>query len=80
MNIHPTHNFRFFDKNNPEHLKEKAEIEEKAKTSDFWAKVLEVWTVRDVEKRETAEKNNLNYKVFWRTDLSDFYEWLEQYK
>lgn len=31
----------------------------------------------DVEKRETARKNNLNYVVFWDNDLKDFETWVE---
>lgn len=42
-----------------------------------YAKSLDVWTCRDVEKRETARENNLNYVVFWDTDLKDFEEWVD---
>lgn len=34
------------------------------------------WMYRDVEKREMARKNNLNYVVFWNNDLKDFKEWV----
>lgn len=42
----------------------------------FYDVAIDVWTVRDVKKRQTAIKNNLNYVVFWKNDLSDFIEWL----
>ena len=44
--------------------------------SKFYQVAIDVWTVRDVNKRLTALKNNLNYVVFWCTDLSDFKAWL----
>lgn len=42
----------------------------------FYEVAIDVWTVRDVKKRQTAIDNNLNYVVFWKNDLSDFKEWL----
>lgn len=36
----------------------------------------QTFSVRDVIKRNTARDNNLNYIVFWKTDLSDFNEWI----
>lgn len=37
------------------------------------------WTVIDPLKRQTAEKNGLNYFVFWDNDLTDFHTWLQNY-
>lgn len=45
--------------------------------SRFYSVAIDVWTVRDVKKRQTAIDNHLNYVVFWKTDLSDFKCWLE---
>lgn len=42
----------------------------------FYEVAIDVWTVRDVKKRKIAIKNNLNYVVFWKNDLSDFKQWL----
>ena len=33
----------------------------KSKNTEFYNNAVIVWTVRDVLKRETAKKNNLNY-------------------
>lgn len=44
---------------------------------EFYEVAIDVWTVRDVKKRNTAIENNLNYVVFWKNDLSDFMNWLE---
>ena len=38
---------------------------------------LVTWMYSDVEKRETARKNNLNYVVFWDNDLKDFETWVD---
>lgn len=42
----------------------------------FYKVAIDVWTVRDVKKRQVAIDNHLNYVVFWKNDLSDFKEWL----
>lgn len=44
--------------------------------SRFYEVAIDVWTVRDVKKRQTAIDNRLNYVVFWKTDLSDFKHWI----
>lgn len=38
---------------------------EKSKTCPQYVSAIETWTDRDVKKREIAEKNHLNYLVFW---------------
>ena len=38
---------------------------EKSKTSQYYKNAIETWTIRDVNKRETAKKNNLNYIELW---------------
>lgn len=54
-----THNFRPFNKNNKNDIEEANILLLKYK--DAW----ETWTIRDVKKRETAKKNNLNYIELW---------------
>ena len=46
----------------------------------FYKVAIDVWTVRDIKKRNTAIANNLNYLTFWNNDLSDFHVWLTEYK
>ncbi|MBO5435604.1 hypothetical protein J6A31_07410 [bacterium] len=43
----------------------------------FYEAAIDVWTVRDVQKHQTAINNGLNYVVFWKNDLSDFKQWLK---
>lgn len=42
----------------------------------FYSIAIDVWTRRDVKKRQTAIDNNLNYVVFWKNNLSDFIDWI----
>lgn len=44
----------------------------------FYQSAIDVWTKRDVLKRETAKNNHLKYMVFWNQDLSDFYQWVKK--
>ena len=61
---------------NKENDKEKLELwKEKAKTSKYYQNAINTWTIRDVNKRETAKKNNLNYLEFF--SYKDFLEWFE---
>lgn len=61
------------------HAEEDADIckKWKAKTRDskYYANALEVFTKRDVEKRETARVNNLNYVTLWDSDGMDADLW-----
>ena len=45
--------------------------------STYYLAAIQTWTIRDVKKRQTAIENNLNYVVFWKSDLSDFKQWFE---
>ena len=57
--------------------KEKAkEINSKGKPKDSYKGAIAVWTVRDPLKRETAKKNNLNWKEFFTEEAA--YAWLNQ--
>ena len=78
LNCHWTHGHHWFDETNVDDIARLNEWLEKAKSrgSKYYHLAIEVWTKRDVLKRETAIKNNLNYVVFWNKDLSDAREWL----
>lgn len=67
------HNFRPFDKTNPEHLQEieyfkkrseELKLESNKKTNQY-DNIIYDWTIRDVNKREIAKANNLNYIELW---------------
>lgn len=76
LNIHWTHGEHFFDKENEEDLTTLKKWQDKAKDSKFYENAIKVWTKKDVEKRNKAIENKLNYLVFWENDLSDFYKWV----
>ena len=59
INAHWTHGRHPFDSTNKDDL---LVLEQwKKKNTEFYNTAVMVWTVRDVLKRETAKKNNLNY-------------------
>jgi hypothetical protein len=53
-------------------------IEEWKSKSKFYKNSAETFAVRDVNKRMTAKENQLNYIVFWKTDLSDVQLWIDK--
>lgn len=67
--------------------KDLADVEELAKRSDKikantgrtktrYDEEINTWTIRDVKKRETARKNNLNFIEFW--NLTEVDDWLNK--
>lgn len=71
LNYHPTHGLHPFDKNNENDIKLLEKLKE---NSTPWNNaVIDVWTIRDVKKLNTAIINNLNYKVLYPgEDYNDF--------
>lgn len=70
-----THGMCWFDKNNTEHLDILSDWQEKALDSEYYDNAVNVWTNRDVVKRQTAYDNHLNYVVFWDNKLRDVELW-----
>lgn len=71
------HGGHWFDAKNPDDmdkLEQWKRLVEQGKR--FYMAAIDVWTVRDVKKREVAQANGLNYLVFWDNDLTDFLNWL----
>lgn len=77
LNFFVTHGGHFFNPDFSEDLETVSFWREKALKSKFYENMVHVWTVSDVLKRETSRKFGLNYLTFWKSDLSDFYEWLD---
>lgn len=78
LNASWLHNDKWFDNQDADCIKQlNFWNQELAKGKKFYQAAIETWTIRDVAKRKIALKNNLNYVVFWKNDLSDFYCWLE---
>lgn len=75
-NFHWTHGGRFFDKRNKEDVKLLARWQDKAKTSKFYEKAIETWTIRDALKLETAIKSNLNYIAWFNEEQAN--DWINK--
>ena len=71
------HNYKPFDKTNPEHLAELETLKEKQELVTATSQISNTiyqWTDLDVRKRTDAEKNNLNYLCFYSTeDFDNFF-------
>ena len=69
---HWTHGFKPFE--NTKEDQERLNIwTERAKNSDFYKSAINVWTIRDPLKRETAKNNNLSWIEFF--DFDTFMNW-----
>lgn len=73
--LHGGHWFDSTDKHDLQVLHEWQQYAESGK--EFYGVAVDVWTVRDLKKRNVAITNNLNYVAFWNNDLSDFMQWIE---
>ena len=74
LNISWTHNTHWF---NP---KSESDLQESSKwinSTKYYQNAHKTWTYYDVNKRNNAHKNKLNYLVFWQRDLSDFDLWIQ---
>jgi len=65
-----THGTHPFDVNNIDDINKLEILKEKSKTSVFYKTAINIWTVRDVKKRETARNNNLNYLEIFSIDFN----------
>ena len=76
LNAHWTHGGHWFNADNCEDLAKLDRWLLHAENSSYYKSAVYIWTIRDIEKRDMAIHNNLNYLVFWKNDLSDFMDWL----
>lgn len=61
-----THGRHPFDESNEDDIKTVAKWKERG--GKFYELAIHTWTIRDVNKRETAKKNGINYVEFWSVD------------
>lgn len=73
VNASWTHGYHWYDVENDANAFKKWNA--KSKKSDYYVNALEVFTKRDVEKRECARANNLNYVTLWDSDGMDADLW-----
>jgi hypothetical protein len=73
LNNYWMHGGHWFDDTNEDDLKILNKWKEKSKVSSIYKTAINVWTKSDIEKRNCAIKNNLNYIVLWnKTDIDNF--------
>lgn len=72
LNIRPCHGGSWYLDSNDDKLRLSHLKESPKKSAE---KTISTWSEKDVEKRRFSKKNNLNYLVFWKSDLSDFFSW-----
>lgn len=73
VNASWTHGYHWYDAENDVDTCKKWKV--KSKKSEYYANALEVFTKRDVEKREIARVNSLNYVTLWDSDGMDADLW-----
>ncbi len=79
LNAFVTHGFHWFDATDKDDLARLEVYKSRMKNRNMYEKIVYVWTVSDPQKKNIAIKNNLNYVVFWKDDLSDFIEWYNDF-
>lgn len=77
LNASWTHGGFWFEATDPSDRGRARGWKTRAVRQAYYRSALETWTVRDVDKRETARRNNLNYVVFWDLKLRDAAVWFE---
>ncbi len=74
VNGYYTHCNHWFDSNNSEDVNKLNELIEKSKVHSMYKTCIRVWTQSDVEKRNCAKNNKLNYVVLW--SKQDILDWI----
>ena len=69
------HNDHWFNENSIEDLNTLKMWKKKAKTSTRMQAAINVWTKLDIEKRNCAKNNKLNYVVLWT--IEDIQKWID---
>ena len=69
-----THGPEPYDPSNSDHQEILEMMMEKAPSSEYYKNAIDVWTVKDPLKRETANKNGLNWVEVFSCDLEEVIE------
>lgn len=73
INNYWVHGQHFYDESNTEDKKVLDIWKMKAQTSDHYKHAIEIWTKNDINKRDTAIMNGINYIVLWNKEEIDNY-------
>ena len=69
-----THGAKPFNEDNVECQNQLNTWKQKSLTSQFYKNAIETWTIRDVNKRQTANQNHLNYIEVFSSDFKELYD------
>ena len=72
LNAFYMHGGHWFDENDPKDVEQVKKWKEQDTGQSRYA--IHIWTESDLEKRQTAIDNNLNYLVFWTEQ--EFLDWI----
>ena len=75
---HFSHGKHAFDASNIDDLKQLEEWKLRSKDHSAYITAINVWTIRDPLKRQTAKENNLNWIEFF--SIEEFEEWYKNFK
>lgn len=75
-NFHWTHGGCFYDENNKENRNTLEKWKQRSERSRFYENAIDTWTRRDLNKLNTALKNNLNYIAWFNKEQA--YDWIEK--
>lgn len=73
-NYHWTHSGHPYNENSINDINKVNEL--RCKNTKFYNNAIYTWTIRDVNKRNIAKQNNLNYIEFW--NINEVKEWLNK--
>lgn len=77
---HFTHGFHPFDKTNTNDINQLEEWKVKGETSKFFRNAIKTWTIKDVEKRNKAKSEKLNYIEIFDIDKDKMIQKLKNEK
>lgn len=77
INFSWLHGNHRFDSTNEDDVKVLDSLKIKSKSSGYYKKAIDVWTISDEEKYKIAETNRLNYAVFY--NKVEFKNWLNSF-
>lgn len=79
LNLYITHGGHWFNSYDEQDIARLKTLQSRTDKRNLYEKMIQIWTVDDLEKRNIAIKNHLNYVVFWKYDLSDFMQWYNSF-
>ena len=79
INAYWTHGKHWFNPLSDADIQELHRLKMLAENSSFYRSAIRTWTETDIAKKNVAIQNNLNYVVFWKSNLSDFMDWYDSF-